>query len=281
MRVGVVGHVEWVEFISVSRLPRPGEIVHAEGTFARAAGGGGVVAVVLAELGAEVDFFCALGRDAIGRAAVKQLSERGVKVHVGWRGGPTRRAVTMLEGGGERTIVTVGERLHPLGADKLAWGRLGRADAVYFTAGDYGALALARRARMLVVSPRAREALREGGWDGERSTRVGRQQGDNAPIDAVVFSARDHDESEWARTISARARLLVATDGTNGGRWWGTSQGQWKASRPPGRRRDSYGCGDSFAAGFTFGLAAGRSVAQAAAAGARSGARCLTRVGAP
>ena len=49
-RVAVVGHVEWVDFIPVERMPRRGEVVHAQGGFARAAGGGGVVAVVLAGL---------------------------------------------------------------------------------------------------------------------------------------------------------------------------------------------------------------------------------------
>jgi ribokinase len=56
-RVAVVGHVEWVDFVPVERFPKPGEIIHASGAFARAAGGGGVVAVVLAELGADVDFY--------------------------------------------------------------------------------------------------------------------------------------------------------------------------------------------------------------------------------
>ena len=29
MRVAVVGHVEWIEFARVERVPAPGEIVHA------------------------------------------------------------------------------------------------------------------------------------------------------------------------------------------------------------------------------------------------------------
>jgi len=44
---------------------------------------------------------------------------------------------------------------------------------------------------------------------------------------------------------------------------------------------DAYGCGDAFAAGFTYGLAAGTAVAEACALGARWGAEMLTRVGAP
>jgi ribokinase len=50
---------------------------------------------------------------------------------------------------------------------------------------------------------------------------------------------------------------------------------------PPGEPQDAYGCGDSFAAGFTYGLAGGGSVAEAAQCGAERGAIALTRAGAP
>ncbi|MGI8629265.1 MAG: PfkB family carbohydrate kinase [Solirubrobacteraceae bacterium] len=263
--MGVVGHVEWVDFVPLVRFPTPGEVLHAQEPFVRAAGGGGVVAVVLAELGAQVDFFCALGRDGHGEAAVAALTERGVRVHVAWRELPTRRAVTLLQAGGERTIITLGERLEPLGADELEWERLRDADGAYVTAGDSLALQRACEARVVVASPRARGALGAG----------------DQAIDALVFSAHDQDESEWADRIGHRAGLLVATEGENGGRWWGRSRGSWPAADPPGEPRDAYGCGDSFAAGFTFGLATGASIEAAAGLGARCGARCLTRLGAP
>lgn len=229
-----------------------------------------MVAAVVADLGADVDFFCALGRDGEGERALAQLRERGVSIHVAWRAEPTRRAVTMLEDAGERTIVTIGKRLEPSGDDELPWERIREADAVYFTAGDLGALVRARGAPVLVASPRARGALRAAA-----------RAEDGPEVDALVYSAHDRDESEWAREVGGRARLLVATDGAEGGRWWGASQGRWAAQPPPGAVRDSYGCGDSFAAGFTFGLAAGKPLAQAAELGARCGARCLTRAGAP
>jgi ribokinase len=264
-RLAVIGHIEWVDFIPVPRLPRPGEVIHSEGSFARAAGGGGVVAAVLAELGAEVDFFTALGDDSHGRAAAEQLERRGVRMHVAWRSEPTRRAVTMLEAGGERTIVTIGSRLDPLGDDRLEWDRLREAAGAFVTAGDVRAFSQARLAPVVVASPRAHRAL----------------EGEGAAIDALVFSSRDHDENDWAQRAAPRARLMVATEGAAGGRWWGASEGRWQPAPPPGKTIDSYGCGDSFAAGFTFGLAAGRPVAEAAEVGAECGARCLTRAGAP
>jgi ribokinase len=266
VRLAVVGHVEWVDFIPVKRMPRPGEVLHAEGSFTRAAGGGGVVAVVLAEMGAEVDFFCALGRDAHGQAAAEQLQQRGVNVHVAWReDAATRRALTLLEDEGERSIVTVGERLDPRGDDELDWDRLDEAAGVYVTAGDTKALAKARQAKVVVASPRARHAL----------------DGEGPGIDAIVFSAHDEDESRWAKRLAPRARYMVATEGIDGGRWWGESEGRWEAVPTPGEAKDAYGCGDSVAAGFTYGLAEGASVAEAAHCGAERGAIALTRAGAP
>jgi ribokinase len=265
MRMAVVGHIEWVDFVPVDHIPRRGEVLDAPGGFTRAGGGGGVASVALARLGAEVDFFLALGRDADGKAAEAQLREEGVRTQVAWRDTPTRRAVTLLEEGGERTIVTIGERLEPFGSDELDWERLRGACGVYVTAGDPGAVLRAREAHVLVASPRARHGLSESG----------------VAIDALVFSAHDEHEAEWARVLEPRTRLLVATSGAEGGRWRGESSGRWEAVPPPGPPRDSYGCGDSFAAAFTYALAGGASVAEAAALGARVGAECLTRVGAP
>jgi len=264
-RVGVVGHVEWVEFLILDALPHGGQVARGRDSFTRAAGGGGVAAVVLAELGAQVEFFCALGRDVNGRDAAAQLEQRGVRIHVAWREEPTRRALGLLVDGGERAIVTIGERLHPRGDDELAWSSLGLADGVYFTAGDPGALAHARAARTVVASPRAREAFCEGG----------------PSVDAIVFSSSDRDESAWAQELAGRTRYLVATEGASGGRWWGETEGSWPAVAPEGPIRDDFGAGDSFAAGFTLGLAEGRSIAAAAELGAGCGARALTRAGAP
>ncbi len=261
----MVGHVEWVEFVRVAAFPARGAVTQAAEAFTHAAGGAVVAAVVLAQLGAEVDFFCALGRDANGEAAAAHLAERGVSVKAAWRDQPTRRVITLLEAGGERTIITIGERLEPRGADELDWARLQRADGVYFTAGDGDAAARARDGHVLVGTPRARAALARSG----------------VLIDALVFSANDEDERRWAQRFEPQTRLMVETEGAHGGRWWGESEGRWAAAPLPGAPQDDYGCGDSFAAGFTFGLARGLSVLEAAAVGAQRGALALTLPGAP
>ena len=264
-RVAVVGHVEWVDFVPVEHFPAPGEILHAHDSFARAGGGGSVVAVALARLGAEVDFFCALGDDRLGHDADERLRGHGVHTHVAWREEPTRRAVTLLDDGGERTIITLGERLAAAGvSDQLEWSRLRRCRRRVLHRGRR------RRARACPPGPdRGRLAAGSscaGAGRRRRSTRSS-----TAPATRGRASGRAASRPACGCCSPPRAAA--------GGRWWGESEGRWEAVAPPGEPRDAYGCGDSFAAGVAFGLAEGVSVAEAAALGARCGARCLTEAG--
>src|ERR671937_2768437 len=103
-RLGVVGHVEWVEFVRVESVPKPGEIVHASETWEEAAGGGAVAAVQLVRLGAETTLFTVLGNDELGRRSRRQLTEQGVKLHAVVVPEPQRRAFTFVDAGGERPI---------------------------------------------------------------------------------------------------------------------------------------------------------------------------------
>jgi hypothetical protein len=165
----------------------------------------------------------------------------------------------------------VGERHAPRADDGLDLTALHAADGAYVTAGDAGMLAAAARTAAAVVATRLGGPR---GYDGVEG------------VAAAVFSARDAGETAaiegWARLVD----VLVATEGADGGHWReGTgrpeNRGRWTAAAPPGPVRDSYGAGDAFAAGFSFGLAAGGSTADAAASGARCGAQLLTRVGGP
>jgi ribokinase len=261
-RVAVVGHVEWVRFARVSRMPAAGEIVHAREPFEEPAGGGAVAAVQLARLAGECVLVSALGDDELGRRSVRRLDELGVTVRAAWRAAPTRTASTLVDDTGERTIVTYGPRLEPLGRDgDLGWNVLAEMDAVYFTAGDVGALRAARAARVLVASPRATDALGQG-----------------VALDALVLSSSDAIERGEAGAAHDEAELVVSTAGARGGvyRERDGGSGSWTAAPPPGEAVDSYGCGDSFAAGLTYGLGAGMGAPEALSLAARCGAVCLT-----
>ncbi len=262
-RVAVVGHVEWVRFARVPHIPCAGDVVHARDPFEEPAGGGAVAAVQLARLTGEATLFTALGEDEHGRRSAARLSELGVHVMAAPREEPTRSAVTLVDDSRERTITTFGARLEPVGEDAqvLPWSTLAEMDAVYFTAGDVGALRAARAARVLVASPRALHALGHG-----------------VPLDVLVLSGEDAIEREEAIRAQADAELVVLTDAARGGSYRKRSggSGTWNAVPPPGAPVDSYGCGDSFAAGLTYGLGAGLAVPDALALAARCGAVCLT-----
>jgi ribokinase len=262
MRVAVVGHVEWIEFARVPRVPHPGEIVHATEWWQDAGGGGAVAAVQLAKLAGEAEFFTALAEDELGARSRARLEELGVRVHAASRPGAQRRGFVYLDETAERTITILGERIVPHGDDDLPWDRLEAADAVYFTGGDPAALRAARRARVLVATPRAYETLRAAG----------------VRLNALVRSSTDPGERDAGEDLEPAPHVIVSTAGKEGGKWVGEDHttGNWKAAQLPGPKRDSYGAGDSFAAGLTYGLGAGLPIEQAVHVAARCGAHKLT-----
>jgi ribokinase len=262
MRVAVVGHLEWCEFAEVPHVPRPGEIVHAARTFQQPGGGGAVAAVQLRKLAGAATLYTAFGDDEAGHRAHAGLEELGVEIEGGFRPETQRRAFVHLDQGGERTITVLGPRLGPRGSDPLAWDRLDEMDAVYLTAGDVEAVRQARRARTLVATPRGLETLADA----------------HVELDALVASGRDPGELYSPGDLDPAPRVVVRTMGAAGGEWETGSgeRGSWGPAELPGPVRDAYGCGDSFAAGLTYGLGAGWDIARAVELAARCGAACLT-----
>jgi ribokinase len=263
MRVGVVGHVEQIEFAVVDTLPGPGEVVHATHWFCAAGGGGAVAAVQLKKLAGHATLLTALGSDGIADQLHRELKRHGLTVRAALRPGPHRRGFVHLEAAtGERTITIMGSRIVPSGADPLPWDDLETYDAVYLTAGDADAVRRARKAKVLVATVRAHDALKEAGVE----------------LDALVASANDATEQHDATGIDPPPRAIVRTEGADGGTYTTTDgrSGRWHAHDPPGAPVDAYGCGDAFAAGLTYGLAQGDTLEEALDLGARCGAHCLT-----
>jgi ribokinase len=241
VRVAVIGHVEWVEFARIARLPAAGEIIHAEPLLEVPAGGGGVAAVQLARWGVGGPFFTALGDDPLGRRAHVELGARGVDLRAAFRE-RQRRALTLVDAHGERTIVVLGDRLVPHGADALPWDELATCDAVYVTGGDVAAVRQARRARVMVATARIAPLLRAAGVE----------------LDALVGSASDPDERYAAGDLPVAPHLVVRTEGARGGTFVtrdGTSH-RYEAVPAP-VRGDTYGAGDTFAAALTCALGGG------------------------
>jgi ribokinase len=260
-RVAVIGHVEWVTH-AIGPLPRLGEIAVLVDPLEEPAGGGGVSAAQAAKLGADCRLYTALAADEAAAESARLLPREGLTLLAARREGRQRRAVSVVGAGFDRTILVMGPPLFPIIDDPLPWDDLAGTDAVYFTGDDPATLRAARAARHLVVTARRLGALTASG----------------VRADVLVASASDPGEAFDADALPVRPGAIVRTEGALGGRVEveDGSGFRWEAVAPPGPAVDSYGCGDSFAAGLTVGLARGWSLEEAIRLGARCGAACLT-----
>jgi ribokinase len=258
MRMAVLGHTEWIEFGYVEAVPPAGGIAHATRAWEAVGGGGAVSAVQLTRLAGNCTFFTALGNDPLRLSTERDLAGLGVRVRAAVRGEPSRRAVTLVDANGERTIITLGNRLEPHGDDRLPWEEFEEIDAVYVTAGDVDAIRAARRARVVVGSSRALQRLGES----------------QIAVDAIVGSSRDPAERYVPDVLAEPPAVIVRTNSVNGGTFETSDgrSGRYEPVEPPGPIVDTYGAGDSFAAGLTYALGAGMEVEAALALAARCGA---------
>ena len=259
MRVAVIGHVEHVTLAAVPALPREGDIVHLDEPRAFPGGGGGIAFHQLVRGPAEVLLFSALGDDDAARFVEGALATTGARVYAAARAQPHTRDLVLVTPGGERTILVVGEPLHPRRSDPLPWDDLATCDAAYFTAQDPDVLQAARAARVLVVTARRREALARSG----------------VRADVVVGSIGDPREVSTLADYPVAPGALVLTDGPRGG----TIETARGVAHFPAVAvaavRGMYGAGDSFAGALVFYLAAGLDPLAAATRAAAHGAAVL------
>ena len=155
LRFAVIGHNEWINFIEVDKLPKPGIISHSKRNMELPAGGGSVIAKTLLELTkGEVHFFTSLGNDYYGKQSHKILQNMGLNLHVAWRNKPTRKGFSLVDAKGERSITIIGERLEPRFKDNLKWDILSKMDGIFITAGDHKLFTIARESKILCATPR-------------------------------------------------------------------------------------------------------------------------------
>jgi ribokinase len=259
LRIAVVGHVEHVTIGRVPAVPRAGEIVHVEGARWLPGGGGGVAFAQLVRSEAEVHLFTAFGDDDAGREVAAEVARARAHIHAVRRPERHTRVVAMIDPHRERTIVVIGQPLHPRADDPLPWDVLAACDAAYVTVDDPAAIRAARRARVLVATARRRAPLAASG----------------VRADVAVGSARDAREVSTLADYAVAPGALVLTEGAAGGRIE-TAAGTVRFAAPPAPAGGgAYGAGDSFAAALTYYLAAGLDVPEAGARAARHGAAVL------
>ncbi len=260
----MIGHVEWIVHVH-GRLAAPDEITRLADPIEEPAGGGAVTAAQVAKLGVACDFFTALGADARGDATKERLEAEGVAVHAVRRAQPQTWGISATGDDHDRAIVIVGAPVIATAEDPLPWELLSEASSCFFTGHDPAALRRARECPILVVTARRLAALAESG----------------VRPDVIVASATDVDEAFDPRDLDPAPAAYVWTHGGEGGRIRDADgERAYAPAAVPGPVVDTYGAGDSFAAGLTVGLGLGHSLDDAAALGARCGAQALMYRGA-
>lgn len=264
MNVAVVGHIEWGRFVHIDHVPTAGEIIRAEDAWEEVAGGGSVAAMQLAKLNGSCFFFTSIGNDEMGTRAVSQLEESGVKVFASVQGDqPTKSIFVDVDSQDERTITVIGS-LKPSGLDEtLPWDKLASMDAIYFVSGDEACLKVARQAKILISTARILPLLQSAA----------------VQLDALVTSSKDRGEAYKPGDLIPAPKLVITTKGIEGGM---VDNGATYVSEVVSDADlvDTYGCGDSFAAGLTFGLGQDLNMEEALKIAAHSGAEAAKRRGA-
>ncbi len=262
MRVAVIGHVEHITLGRVPAVPRAGDIAHLEEPRFFPGGGGGIAFFQLTRSAAEVLLYTAVGNDEAAAAVRGRIAATRARIFAAERQAPHTRDLVMITPDGERTILVVGEPLHPERADALPWEELSSCGGAYFTAQDPAAIAAARAARILVVTARRRAALIRSG----------------VRADVVVGSASDPREAGTLDDFPPEQRpaALVLTEGAAGGVAY-TAEGarRFPAPQRSGKVRGAYGAGDSFAGALTYYLAKGLPVLEACTRAGHHGAAVL------
>ena len=263
LRLAVIGHVEWVTFLLQDDFPSAGIINHAKDNLQKAAGGGAVSAIKMGTLtNRKVDFFTALGNDKQGLECYEMLNKYNLNLYVAWKKEPTRQGVSIVDKNGDRSITIIGKRISPTIRDNLPWDNLKNYDGIFITATDSNVLKECRKSKVVVATPRlGLKTINDS----------------NIELDALIGSGNDPLERVAKDDICIAPKVTIRTEGSRGGVI--IPGGRYEAAKLEGKPIDTYGCGDSFAAGVTAGIASGNKLVDAIKIGSDLGADCASYFG--
>jgi ribokinase len=270
-RVVVVGSLNADLVVAVRRLPRAGETVTG-GTYARHGGGKGAnQAVAAARIGAQVAIVGAVGADAFGDEALRELAAEGIDVSAVARldGTPTGVAAIVVDEAGENQIAVASGANAALeaGAVEAALARLlGGSD-------DPGVVLLGHEIPEAAVAAGAR-AAGAAGWRVVLNPAPARALADEilavAPIvtpnaDEARALAGEDDVEAAARALAARTRAPVLVTLGAEGALLVEGEDRERLPAPAVQVVDTTGAGDAVNGVLAAELAAGRPLREAAA----------------
>ena len=125
MRLAVVGHVEWIRFARVERVPAAGEIAHSTEDWKEVGGGGAVAAIQLAQLRARPRSSPRSAATSWAGAPTRSSRPGGEGARGDRRRKPQRWAFTHMDEARRADDHYGGEKLRPRGNDEsLPWHEL-------------------------------------------------------------------------------------------------------------------------------------------------------------
>ena len=272
------------------------------GTLAfRRGGSAATTAAGFAGLGGQASLITCLGDDIWASRLLASLRQDGVKVHASRRPGASGRLAALIDDRGERSFVTERGAADALDPGDIVPGRIHGADVLHVPAYSLFAEPIGAAATRAAELARAEGMLLSTDLSSEGpllSYGVRRSRARLAELAPDILFAnraeaaallRESGRRSWARLL-AHAPLVVVKDGVWGCRvlWQeddATRQVDVAATRV-GRKVDTTGAGDAFAAGFLHSLlgSGGRSamdrdkaLRKAAMAGHRAAGAALRR----
>jgi ribokinase len=144
----------------------------------------------------------------------------------------------LIDSRGERAITVIGERLAPNYKDNLDWNIFKNMDGIFITASDSEIFKMARSASILCTTPRV-------GLNTINKS--------NVLLDGLIGSNLDPGEIFSLSELCVKPKYTIKTEGERGGIIF--PGGRYEALENKKLKVDSYGCGDSFAAGMLYGMA--------------------------
>lgn len=252
-RIVCVGSIVQDEVYHMETLPSAGIKMDASRVEDRFGGPAATAAVAIAQLGGTASFWGRVGRDATGDAALAALKAGGVDTSgvAVIEGGRTRRAVVMVDGNGERCIVTYRRGL----ADQASLLPSDPLDDVAMLLGDsrwpIGADAAIARARAKGIPT----VVDVDGGDRAMTERLVVQ------ADHVIFSAEGLKDYAGEGSAADRLMSLPMRDGqvmavTRGsaGSVWRVADAVVTVPAIQVKVEDTTGCGDVFHGAYALAI---------------------------
>jgi len=278
--VVVVGHAALDRIYRIAQFPLEPTKVRALEHVEAGGGMGANAAVTIARLGGKVDLWGRVGTDEVGATIRKQLKADGVRIsHVRAVAGRSATSAILVDGKGERLIVSDRDHAMSMECGWLPFERIARAAAVLSDLRWFEATREAFRIARGLGVPTVIDADLGGG----------EQLPEFLPLaDYAIFSAPEierylpglSDEERLQRVLALGVRHAGVTRGAKGYIWrnregHGGHQTGYKVDVV-----DTTGAGDAFHGAFTYGLAAGLDDADCARLAAAVAAMKCRKLGA-